>query len=436
MLNPKQSLLRRALPAMLAAALVLAGAVSPASALVPSVTAPIAASFKSGIKVGSFTYEIDTVARTATLTGWNGKRKTTITVPATIKAGDKTYKVTRIGYGAFAGPVWYVLPGPSPVPATKAVIPSGVKWIDDYAFYGNHITSFSIPGSVDYIGTSALDQDEIGHSGWLRKVTFRGDAPTMSELGEHICSPGGCEYNGAAPLGIGNGLIVYYKTGAEGFTTPIWAGYLTARGGTKAVPTGYGPRAQELMVSLDRDAVSGAQLTARLRAWAVGGKLAPQPTKLTFLWQLRQDDGTWKKIGSGKTATVPTGSAGKPLRILTIAKGPGTRESVLQLGLYSVRFTFTTKPKPKITLPTGVTTAKVGTKLTATGASAKSWSPDADNVSYRWYRNGTAITKGGGSKTYTVTSADLGKKLTVRATATKDGYAKSTRLSDALTAPK
>ncbi|GAA5035688.1 leucine-rich repeat domain-containing protein [Microbacterium fluvii] len=437
MLNPKHSLLRRALPLMLASLLVLAGAAAPATAVTQPAVGPVVTALKTDVKVGDFTYDLDTVELTATVTGWSGNRKTTITIPATIKAGTKTYKVTEIGYGAFAGPVTYVLPDRSPVPATKAVIPYGVKWINSYAFYGNRISSFSIPGSVEWIGTRALDQDEFEHSGWLRKVTFRGDAPSMSELGDYICSPGGCGYNGRAPLGIGNGLIVYYKSGAKGFTTPIWAGYLTALEGSKAVPTGYGTRVLDMQVEVSASPVSGAKLTASLRAWAVGGKLSPKPTKLSYQWHIRQDDGTWKKIGSGKTATIPEGSGGKILRVLTIAKGPGTREAVLQLGgVYTVLKTFTTKPKPTVTLPDGVTKAKVGTKLTATGASAKSWAPDADSVSYRWYRNGKAITTKGGSRSYVVTSADLGKKLTVRVVATKADYAKSARTSVAFTVPK
>jgi len=444
---PSPHALRRLVPVLLAAALVVVGTAVPATAapgastaIAPAATVPLAATATSGVKSGSFRYDLDAQERTATLVGWNGKRKKTITIPAKITVKGTTYRVTAIGRAAFAGPVTYVLPDYSPVPATKATIPDGVERIGDYAFYGNAITSFTIPASVTWIGTKALNQDRITGSGWkhtLRKVTFRGDAPEMAELGDYICSPGGCGYNGIPPLGIGNGLIVYYTAKAKGFTTPIWSGYLAAPAGTKAVPTGYGKRAGDLVVNLDRDPVAGAKLTAKLRAWAVGGALSPKPSKLTYQWQLRSDDGTWKKIGTGKSVTLPKTSTGKILRILTIAKGPGTREAVLQLhGVYTVLDTFTKKPTPKITLPAGVKKATVGTKLTAAKAKAGDWSPKADSVTYQWYRNGKAITKKGTSRTYTVTAADLGKKLTVRATAVKELYSSSKRTSAAFAVPK
>lgn len=427
----------RALPALFAAlALVFVGV--PATTHAAESATSTAA--RSDVKVGAFTYDLDEEEQTATLTGWSGKRKKKIDIPAAVRVGGQRYQVTAIGYGAFAGPVGYVFPDRSPVPATKVTIPNGVEQIADFAFYGNRIKSFVIPASVTWIGTRALDQEEALDRGWrdpLRKVTFRGDAPEMSELGSLVCSPGGCGYNGLAPLGSGNGLIVYYKPGAKGFTSPIWAGYMSAPIGSKPVPTGYGRYARDLAVALDRDPVAGAKVTARLRPWAVGGKLSPKPKKLTFLWQLRGDNGKWKRIGSGKSVRLPKGSAGRVLRILTIAKGPGKREAVLQLkGIRVVLHTFAKKPKPTITRPAGVKRVTVGTKLSAEGAQKRAWSPKPDSVRYQWYRNGTAITKKGSKRTYKVTSADLGKKLTVRVTASKRDYRSASRASTALKVPK
>lgn len=431
MRTSRQPLVRRLVPALVAMALVLVGMAATAPAT--------AAGARSGVKVGAFTYDLDAQGNTATLTGWSGKRKTSIAVPAKIAVGTTTYRVTTIGRAAFAGPVVYVLPGRSPVPATSVSIPSGVERIEDYAFYGNRITSFVVPASVTWIGTNALNQDEIAGSGWkhaLRKVTFRGAAPAMGELGDYVCAPGGCGYNGIAPFGIGNGLIVYYKAGAKGFTTPTWAGYMAAPTGSRPVPTGYGSHVGDLQVQLDRSPVAGARVTASLRAWAVGGKLSPKPTKLTYQWQLRDSAGAWKKLGAGKSVTLPKGSAGQVLRIVTVANGPGKRAAVLQLhGVFTVLHTFAKKPKPTIALPAGVKKAAVGTRLTARGATTGQWSPKADSVSYRWYRNGKAIAKAT-KRTYTVTSADLGKKLTVRATAHKSDYASASRTSAALSVPK
>lgn len=425
---------------LLIAVLAIVGAVSPTVAA-PAVAAPergvVAAMSTQTKSVGSFRYALDTTSRTATLTGWSGKRKKTITIPATITASGIEYRVTSIGYGAFAGPVTYVLPDYSPTPATKVSIPEGVETIEDFAFYGNAVTSFTIPRTVTWIGTSALDQDRISGSGWkhpLRKVIFRGNAPRMSELGSYILSPGSSGWNGKAPFGMGNGFRVFYKKGASGFTSPIWAGYLAAPTGTASVPQGYGSRVGNYAVGIDGTVVAGAKLTAKLQKWSVGAKFSPKPTSLTYRWQLRENDGTWKTLAAGKTATLPRDSTGKVVRVLIIAKGPGTRQAVLQLrGVRTVLDRFDASPKPRIALPAGKSKAKVGMKVAASGATAKAWTPDADRVSYQWYRNGKAIANNGWKRTYTVVAADKGKKLTVRVTASKDGYVTKVRGSSAVT---
>jgi len=424
---------RRAVAVLVTAILALGVASMPTSADEPSGAA------RAGVKVGAFTFDLDDAEGTATLTGWSGSRKKKITIPATITSRGTSYRVTSIGYGAFAGPVSFVYPDHSPKPATSVSIPRGVETIEDFAFYGNKIRSFVIPATVTWIGASALDQDrstEDGSDTPLRKVTFRGDAPRMGELGSYGCGPGGCGYNGLAPFGSGNGLIVYYRPGAAGFTSPVWAGYLAAPVGSRGVPTGYGRHVRELYIHVDQKSLlPGAKAKARLRAW-VGGKLSPRPKKLTFRWELQRVNGTWRYLGSGKKKRLPKNSAGRMLRVVAVAKGPGTREAVLQLkGVYQVKKEFATTPRPTIELPDGVSRATVGTRLTAVAARAKDWSPRADTVRYRWYRNGKAITTKGSKRVYVVTKADRGKRLTVRVTATKQDYAPVNRTSAALLVP-
>jgi hypothetical protein len=433
----------RLLPVLLVAALAAIGTTPPAVAAPVAATptlessAPPAPAAVKTKKVGDFAYELDTTAKTATLTGWSGKRKKTISIPAKIVVGDHVYRVTRIGYGAFAGPVTYVLPGYSPTPATKATLPSGIESIDDFAFYGNAITSFTIPATVTWIGTSALDQDRITGTGWkhpLRKVTFRGDAPQLSELGSYIVSPGGGGWNGDAPFGIGNGFSVFYPKGAAGFTSPIWAGYLAAPTGTAKVPAGYGSRVGNYGITFGQTPTAGTKLTARLQAWSVGARFSPKPSSLTYRWELRATDGTWRLLSKKKTATLPTDSTGKVVRVVAIATGPGTRKSVLQLGgVLTVLDQFDKTPKPRITLPAGKKKVTVGMKLRADGATAAAWTPDADRVVYQWYRNGKAIVDNGWKRTYKVVSADKGKKITVRVTGMKDEFVAKTRTSDAVT---
>jgi surface antigen len=63
-------------------------------------------------------------------------------------------------------------------------------------------------------------------------------------------------------------------------------------------------------------------------------------------------------------------------------------------------------------------TAKVGAALTA---SAGSWSPTSNTYAYRWLADGQAIS-GATAKTFTPTTAQLGKLLSVTVTATRPSY--------------
>lgn len=433
----------RLLPVLIVATLAAVGfappAVAPpaaATSATTSTTAPAPTAVKP-TKVGAYAYQLDTATRTATVTGWSGKRKKTIAIPAKITVADRSYRVTRVGYGAFAGPVTYVLPDYSPLPATKLTLPEGIESIDDFAFYGNALPSVTIPTTVTWIGTSAFDQDRISGMGWkhpLRKVLFRGNAPRMSELGSYIVSPGGGGYNGRAPFGSGNGLILYYEKGATGFTPSIWAGYLTARRGTEPVPTGYGSRVRNYTIDISPTPLAGAKLTARLHAWSTGAKFSPKPSSLTYRWELRGTDGAWRVLSAKKTAALPADSTGQILRVVVVAKGPGTRKAVLQLGgVRTVLDQFDKTPKPRITLPGGKKKVTVGMKLRADAATASAWTPDADRVDYQWYRNGKAISKNSWSRTYAVVAADKGKKITVRVTGMKYDFVAKTRTSDAVT---
>ncbi len=74
--------------------------------------------------------------------------------------------------------------------------------------------------------------------------------------------------------------------------------------------------------------------------------------------------------------------------------------------------------------PTITGTKKVGYKLTAKPGK---WTSKT-KFKYQWYRNGKAI-KGATSKTYTLKSADAGKRMTVKVTGSKSGYCSKAKLS-------
>jgi len=76
------------------------------------------------------------------------------------------------------------------------------------------------------------------------------------------------------------------------------------------------------------------------------------------------------------------------------------------------------------TAPAITGSARVGSTLTA---KAGTTSPSATGVSFRWLRNGAELAATGA--TYKPVSADVGKRLSVRVTQTKDGYGSLTRVS-------
>ncbi|MFC4787380.1 Ig-like domain repeat protein [Nocardioides sp. MAHUQ-72] len=91
---------------------------------------------------------------------------------------------------------------------------------------------------------------------------------------------------------------------------------------------------------------------------------------------------------------------------------------------------FTVVDPPAVAVPVGITgSGKVGTELRLT---APVFDPVVDQTSYQWFRGTSAIT-GATGHIYTVSSADLGKAITVRATGTLDGYKPATSTSAAIT---
>jgi hypothetical protein len=78
---------------------------------------------------------------------------------------------------------------------------------------------------------------------------------------------------------------------------------------------------------------------------------------------------------------------------------------------------FTTSPQPVVT-----GTLKVGQTLTATVAA---WTPTPDTTTWQWFANGLSIFNATGT-TYTLTTAEMGKRIQVVVTRSKAGYATST----------
>lgn len=165
--------------------------------------------------------------------------------------------------------------------------------------------------------------------------------------------------------------------------TPLWN-----------VPTLSAPR--ETLYVL----VGGNQYTEEIKhQWLRSGVPIPGATKFSYM--------------------LTTADVGKTIAVrVTAIPGPGWEGSVVPTSATYIAPTtvldrFTSVPMLKVT-----GTKRVGSTLTA---SVPATTPAATAVSYQWYRNNQEI-KGAAKRTYTLTAADRGKRITVRAQLSRSGY--------------
>ncbi|MBB2891712.1 hypothetical protein [Flexivirga oryzae] len=153
---------------------------------------------------------------------------------------------------------------------------------------------------------------------------------------------------------------------------------------------------------------------------AVPGAWKPSPVTLSYQW-LR--NGTAIKGATGASRKVSLADAGKKITVrvtgrktgyATVSKASAARAIPL--------LKLTATPTPKIS-----GTAKVGSTLKAVPGA---WKPSPVTLSYQWLHSGTAI-KGATGASHKVTAADAGKKITVRVTGRKTGYATVSKTSAA-----
>lgn len=243
--------------------------------------------------------------------------------------------------------------------------------------------------------TYGVTLDDAGHA--LRvEVTARvpGRLPTSRVSGESLVYPHEVE----PPQIVGEARI-----GAELVATP---GVM--------VPAARSVTYRWFVGGAEVDGVDGPRYVVRpgdlgesVRVWAVG-------TFSVGGWT------TWSTSLSSFTAPVVAadGSPG-PGTVL-----PGTPPSTTP-PLTPTPRRFASAPRPTVS-----GTARVGKKLTAR---AGTWKPAA-TVSYRWLRDGRSIS-GATRSTYTVTAADRGRRISVRVTARRAGYATTSKVSAARAVP-
>ena len=181
---------------------------------------------------------------------------------------------------------------------------------------------------------------------------------------------------------------------------------LSVGAGTWNISTGpaAAPEITAGVVTVTGKAKVGSTLTAHTSGW--------KPTTATLAYR-------WLNNGKAiSSATKPTyklakSDAGDKISVRVTASAAGAQPVSVTSSSITAKLAFTSKPTPKIS-----GTAKVGKTLKVT---AGTWKPSGVHLSYRWYRNGVAVSNA--TKTsYKLHSADKGKTITVKVTGSKTGY--------------
>jgi hypothetical protein len=161
----------------------------------------------------------------------------------------------------------------------------------------------------------------------------------------------------------------------------------------------------------------GRVLTVRISGWA------PSDASFRYVWYR---SGKTIKGATAGTYTAVAADVGKTIKVKVTGSATGFPSASAT--------SKSTKKVAKGTIVPGSTVvdglAKVGQVLRLP---TTDWQPTGMKFRYQWYRAGKAISKAKGSA-YTVTGADLGKKLTIKVTATLAGYKTVSKTSRATAA--
>jgi Leucine-rich repeat (LRR) protein len=152
------------------------------------------------------------------------------------------------------------------------------------------------------------------------------------------------------------------------------------------------------------------------------GTWDPEPTALSYQWQT---NGVDIEGATSSTYQVRAADLGAEISVVVTATrdeyAPATVTASVTVPVVTASFT----------APDDVTlsgTFEVGNTVSV---DAGTWDPTPQQLAYQWLRNGVAITDANAAS-YTLTADDANKAVSVRVTASKDGYA-NTSLTSAAT---
>lgn len=220
----------------------------------------------------------------------------------------------------------------------------------------------------------------------------------------------------------GTYTVAFGVTAHPGTYVPEWwkDAATAATATTITVVPGTAPASLTATLALTSVTLSTPKITGTAR---VGVKLtapvAPSGTVYTYRWSA---NGAAISGATSRTFTPGASQRGKTLTVRVTASRTGYASTAkTSAPTAKVATGILTAPVPTIS-----GTVKVGKKLTAKPGT---WT-SGTKLTYRWYANGTAISKATKS-TYTITSSQKGKKITVKVTGSKSGYGTVAKTSKA-----
>ena len=183
-------------------------------------------------------------------------------------------------------------------------------------------------------------------------------------------------------------------------------------GGQAAAPLASTP------VVIAGSGFQGSTLTLSPPVWDIGG------VATTYQWFR---DTSSISGATGTTYVVAAADLGKDITV----RATGTKAGYANGLSVSNVIEAALNPAPIATTPIALTgTGAFGSTLTAT---APVWDTAGVTTTYEWFRDTTKIT-GQTGLTYQVGTADVGKSITIKATATKAGYVNGTSTSNGIVA--
>jgi secreted trypsin-like serine protease len=207
---------------------------------------------------------------------------------------------------------------------------------------------------------------------------------------------------------FGNRISVRIEAKLSGYTTRT-----ITSSQTDAISPGV-PFDSTSTPTISGAAVVGRTLTASAGVWD------PEPN---FSYQWLSSNKVIRGA-TGSTYVVRSADLNKPIRVRVTATRAGYAATSLVSAVTSRvarTMPFSQSPTPTIS---GITI--LGETLTA---SVTGWAPLPTSFTYQWLRNGSDISRATGP-TYVLTSADLGRRISVRVVATLSGYTTTTVTSN------